>query len=125
MKKTLALALVVCAFLFLLAGCASQEIANDKMRIAVDWKKQGDMTMYRNLVNEAYQADPNNPFALNDMGTIAESEGRYKDAEGFYNKALANAGDKRVSVSDVKADQGMLLKDLVAQNLKNIQGKMK
>ena len=73
----------------------------------------------------AYQANPNNPFALNDMGVIAQSEGRYKDAEGFYKRAMENAGDKRVKLSDVKGDEGRMLKDVVAENMRSLQGKMK
>ncbi len=127
MKKTLALALVAyfSLFILVLAGCSSSDIANDKLRIAINWKKQGDMNEYKSLVKEAYQTDPNNPYVLNAMGTVAEEDGKYKEAAGFYEKAMASAGDARVAVSDVKGDQGMLLKDLAAQNLKNVQSKVK
>ncbi|HEY3277017.1 MAG TPA: hypothetical protein VGJ94_10380 [Syntrophorhabdaceae bacterium] len=125
MRKTVCFILLLCVLLVGLVACSSREVANDKMRIAIGWREQGDMFRYRTLVNEAYQADPNNPFALNDMGTIAESRGNYQEAEGFYQKAIQNAGNRRVSKSDVKRDEGRMLKDVAAENLRNVQAKMK
>ena len=124
MKKTLALIMVAYAFLFLVVGCAS-EIANERMRMAVEWRQKGDMEEYKYLVTDAYEADKNNPFALNDMGTIAESEGRYRTAERYYKRALENVGNEKVALSDVKADEGKFLKDVIAENLKNLQVKIK
>ncbi len=126
MKKTQTLVLVMFVVIasFAVVSCSSM-LANQKMRTAIEWRNQGDMDRYKASVQDAYQTDPANPYALNGMGTIAEQDGKFKEAVEFYKKAIANAGDSRVTLSNVKEDEGMLLKDVCADNLKNVQAKIK
>jgi Flp pilus assembly protein TadD len=65
---------------------------------------------------QAYQQDPNNAFALNNMGYLSELNGDHETAQLYYEKAQrASRADRRVSVASDPRVQGKRL-TVVATN---------
>jgi Flp pilus assembly protein TadD len=58
---------------------------------------------------KAYQLDPNNAFATNNIGYVAELEGDRESAEFFYEKAQSIGGNKTVGLATRKSAEGSKL----------------
>jgi tetratricopeptide (TPR) repeat protein len=61
----------------------------------------------RQYFEQAYKLDPNNAFALNNMGYLAEMDGDQETASFYYEKAqTAERADRRVSVATRRDAEG-------------------
>ncbi len=66
---------------------------------------------------EAYALDPNNAFALNNIGYVAEIEGDRETAQFFYDKAQAAAGaDVPVGLATRRSAEGSRLSQVASDN---------
>ena len=74
---------------------------------------------------QAYRADPNSAFSLNNAGYVAEREGDVETANFFYAKARA-AGDAaaRVGLATQQAAEGGVLQTVAANNDQETQDKL-
>lgn len=73
-----------------------QEVAKMDERISGPWvnigmahKKLGDVAKAKTAFNQALKINPNNPFALNQLGIMNRVDGKFELAEKLYMKALS------------------------------------
>ncbi len=68
---------------------------------------RNDYKLARQYFQEAYELDPKNAFALNNMGYLAEAEGDRETADFYYGKAKeADQSSKRVAYATRKDVEG-------------------
>lgn len=76
-----------------------------------------DSTKARGYFDEAYKLDPQNAFALNNRGFIAEMDGDQESANDFYTAAKqAEGANQRVAVTNHLEMKGMRLEDVADTN---------
>jgi len=74
---------------------------------------------------EAYALDPNNAFALNNIGYLAEVEGDRETAQVFYNRAQQVAGaNTTVGLATRSSAQGLKLFQVATENDSKVEAKM-
>jgi len=70
---------------------------------------------------KAYSLDPNNAFAINNLGYLAEMDGDLETAEFFYEKARkAQDADARVGLASRRSAEGMKLFEVVDQSRQKV-----
>jgi Flp pilus assembly protein TadD len=68
---------------------------------------RNDRQAARQYFEQAYKLDPNNAFALNNMGYLAEMDGDQESATFYYGKAqTAQRADRKVSVATRRDAEG-------------------
>ena len=78
---------------------------------------RNDRQSARKFFLQAYRLDPQNAFAINNMGYLAELDGDQETADDFYTQAKqANGADKRVSLANRREMQGLPLAQVAARN---------
>ena len=71
---------------------------------------RNDYTLARQYFEKAYELDPKNAFALNNMGYLAEIDGDLETADYYYGKAKeADQSSMRVAYASRKDVEGMKL----------------
>jgi Flp pilus assembly protein TadD len=79
----------------------------------------------RKFFEEAYRLDPNNAFALNNMGYVAELDGDQETADEFYNEAKAAGGSTtKVAIASRRSMVGMPLAQVAASNDEGAQSNL-
>lgn len=78
---------------------------------------RNDRQSARKFFLQAYRLDPQNAFAINNMGYLAELDGDQETADDFYTQAKqANGADQRVSLANRREMQGLPLAQVAARN---------
>ena len=114
---------VVVILSIILASCASTpEKAPD-----VDLTEQafaamtaGDYEKAEALLEVALSINPNNPYALLNMGVVYHQTGRIEKAREQYVKVILLDSQETVSKSNVEGLEGKKLVDIAKRNLENL-----
>jgi Flp pilus assembly protein TadD len=78
---------------------------------------RNDRPSARKFFEQAYRLDPQNAFALNNMGYLAELDGDQETADDFYTQAKqAGGANQRVSLANRREMQGLPLAQVAASN---------
>lgn len=77
---------------------------------------RNDLRAADQAFRKAYALDPNNAFAVNNIGYLAEIEGDRETAQFFYDKAQTVAGNATVGLATRRAAEGSKLVQVAAQN---------
>ena len=78
---------------------------------------RNDRQAARQFFQQAYRLDPQDAFAINNMGYLAELDGDQETADDFYTQAKqANGADERVSLANRREMQGLPLAQVAARN---------
>jgi Flp pilus assembly protein TadD len=73
----------------------------------------------------AYSLDPNNAFAVNNIGYLAEIEGDRETAQFFYDKAQAVAGSKtKVGLATRRSAEGQKLAQVASDSDSKVEAKV-
>ena len=76
-----------------------------------------DRTKAREYFEEAYKLDPNDAFALNNMGYVAELNGDRESADYYYAKAKeADNHERHVTLASRPEDEGKKLQEVAGTN---------
>ena len=121
MKKIPWLFLSIVITAFIAGGCTYSQSAK-KQSEGIDALVQGDVEKFKAEVRSAYQMDPDDPYAMNNMGVVYELEGNREKAIEMYKKAAQNAGDLSVKKSSREGDKDRLLRDVADENRKRVEG---
>ena len=70
----------------------------------------------------ALEINPDNPYAILNMGVIYEMEGDKDKAAEMYNRVISLNGDEKAFTSTDPKQTGRKLTDIARDNLKNLQG---
>ena len=74
---------------------------------------------------QAYALDPNNAFALNNIGFVAEIEGDRETAEFFYNSAQqAGGAAQKVGLATRRSAEGLKLSQVAAESGAKVETKV-
>lgn len=86
---------------------------------------RNDRKAARNYFRQAYQLDPNNAFALNNMGYLAELDGDEETAQDFYEQARrAQHAGAKVAVSTRPEVEGRVLAQVAEQSNSLVDARM-
>lgn len=92
---------------------------------AVSAMNRNDRKTAREYFQQAYRLDPNNAFALNNMGYLAEMDGDRETAQDFYERAReANRAGARVAVSTRPEVEGRPLEQVAQQSDSLVETRM-
>lgn len=92
---------------------------------AVSAMNRNDRKTAREDFQQAYRLDPNNAFALNNMGYLAEMDGDRETAQDFYERARqANRAGARVAVSTRPEVEGRPLEQVAQQSDSLVETRM-
>jgi Flp pilus assembly protein TadD len=102
-------------------GSSEAKVARLNLR-GVSALNRNQLPQARQYFQQAYQLDPDNAFALNNMGYISEVDGDRETADFYYAKAReANRSSARVALATRKTLQGMRLTSVADQNEQSVQ----
>lgn len=73
---------------------------------------------------KAYALDPNSPFAINNVGYLAEIEGDRETAEFFYERARALSGERKVGLATRRSAEGSTLFHVASESDANVEAKL-
>ena len=103
---------------------AARQVALLNLR-GVSALNRNDVEQARKLFEQAYKLDPQNAFAVNNMGYIAELEGDRETAELYYARAReADHADSTVRMATRKEAEGQKLYDVARQSDTKVQATM-
>jgi Flp pilus assembly protein TadD len=77
---------------------------------------KGRMFEAERVLRTAIQADPKNPFLLDSLGYVMESEGDLRAALQYYSEAASLHSDERVLLTPVKKWRGKTISEIAAHN---------
>jgi tetratricopeptide (TPR) repeat protein len=103
-----------------MTGCTLGEIAKIQSD-GIDYYVDGDIEAYKEEIRNAYEKDPDDPYAMNNMGVVYELEGDIPKAKEMYKKAADNAGERGIRKSSREGDKDRSLKEIAEENLKRIE----
>jgi len=101
-------------------GCTVGEVARIESD-AIDYYVAGDIESYKKDIRDAYERDPDDPYAMNNMGVLYELEGDIQQAKEMYSKAADHAGERTVRKSSREGDKDKYLKDIAEENLERVE----
>ncbi len=108
------------------AGCATLPSSTDDSRgVALLKKAQVEKAFAQ--FEKAYQENPTDPFALNNMGYVQEMKYKnYPEAARLYQQAIekAEASHARITASDNKNMDGKPLAQIARENLARVKAKL-
>ena len=86
---------------------------------------RNDFTAAEQAFRKAYSLDPNNVFALNNVGYLSEIEGDRETAEFFYDKAQALGGaNVTVGLATRRSAEGVKLSQVAADSESKVDAKV-
>ena len=74
-------------------------------------------------LTEAVQANPNNTYALLNLGTVYQRAGRFEEAREMFDKVVALNQTKNPAKRSKFVDESKTLKDIAEDNLKTLPPK--
>jgi Flp pilus assembly protein TadD len=84
---------------------------------------RNDLSAAQQAFRNAYSLDPNNVFAVNNIGYLSEIEGDRETAQFFYDKAQALGGVK-VGLATRRSAEGLRLSQVAADSEKKVESKV-
>jgi general secretion pathway protein D len=104
----------------LIVGCATTGVGMDDVNKGYEYLKSNEYAQAESYFQRALDADPNNPYALLDLGVVYQNTGRVKKARAMYRKVIhINAQDMPERVTK-KGMRGQSLSDIARKNLSTL-----
>lgn len=109
-----------------LASPKNREIDLAELNIrGVSAVNRNDLSAAEEDFRKAYALDPNNAFAINNIGYLSEIEGDRETAEFFYDKARAASGPKTtVGLATRRSAEGQKLSQVASANDEKVEAKV-
>ena len=105
----------------ILAGCVSSDMKLANKGFA--YIENGQLAAAETALMEAVQANPNNPYALLNLGTVYQRTGRFDQAREMFEKVVALDPKEKPSKRSKFVDDSKTLKDIAEDNLKTLPPK--
>ena len=123
MKQFFRLAAIATVFIVpvILAGCVSSDMKLANKGFA--YIENGQLAAAETALMEAVQANPNNPYALLNLGTVYQRTGRFDQAREMFEKVVALDPKEKPSKRSKFVDDSKTLKDIAEDNLKTLPPK--
>ena len=111
-------AIIVSVFL---SGCVSSDMkAANK---GFSYIEDGQLVGAERVLTEAVQANPNNPYALLNLGTVYQRTGRFDQARAMFEKVIALDPTDKPSKRSKFVEESKTLKEIAEDNLKTLPPK--
>ena len=104
-----------------LAGCMSGDMKLANQGFA--HMEAGRLVEAEKTLGEALQQNPNNPYALLDMGAVYQRTGRFDQAREMFEKVIALNPSEKPSKHSKSVGESKTLKEIAADNLKTLPAK--
>jgi Tfp pilus assembly protein PilF len=114
---------VIVILSLILASCASTPEKAPDVNLseqAFEAIAAGDYEKAEALLEVALSINPDNPYALLNMGVVYQHTGRIEKAREQYVKVILMDSQETVSKSNVKGLEGKKLVDIAKRNLENL-----
>jgi len=121
-RRTRAVAIAIISILPLaLAGCASsdQRLANKGFYYIED----GRFTDAERVLTEAVQKNPDNPYAVLNLGTVYQRTGRFEQAREMFDRVIAMDAQENPAKRSEFVDPSKNLRQIAEDNLKTLPAK--
>lgn len=105
-----------------LAGCATSR----DMKLAnkgFSHIENGQLADAEQVLTEAVQANPNNPYALLNLGTVYQRTGRFDEAREMFEKVVAMNPTEKPPKRSKFIEESKNLKEIAEDNLKTLPPK--
>lgn len=99
-----------------LAGCAPLTEDNLLAISGFEYIEQGNMSAAERELNAALDANPDNPYALLNLGVVYQETGRTAGARDQYRQVMESNSTATAARSTVSSEQGKELVDIAARN---------
>ncbi len=109
--------------LFITASCASTSQKAPDVDLTEQAFKAisvGDFEKAESLLEVALSINPQNPYALLNLGVVYQNTGRIDKARELYVKVILQDAQETVLRSNVKEMEGKSLVDIAKENLENL-----
>jgi Flp pilus assembly protein TadD len=87
---------------------------------AISLLKKGRVAEAEAILKKALSQDPRNPFTLNNMGYVMESEGDLQSASKYYSSAASMHSDEKVLVTPNPQWRGKGISEIASQNARAV-----
>ena len=104
-----------------LVGCATTTTDNRLVLSGYDYIDQGDWSAAERELNSALDVNPDNPYALLNLGVVYENTGRPGDARDMYERVIKSKSNAVASRSTVDAERGEKLTGIATRNLETLR----
>ncbi len=121
--KIKALSIILLSLSFLLISCSSTpEKAPDVdlSEQAFEAISEGDYEQAEALLEVALSINPDNPYAILNLGVVYQRTGRIEKAREQYVKIILQDAKETVVRSNVRGMEGKSLVDIAKDNLENL-----
>jgi tetratricopeptide (TPR) repeat protein len=116
----LIMAAVVAVVPVVLAGCVSRDMRLvNKGFSAIE---RGQLVEAEKVLLEAVQANPNNPYALLDLGTVYQRTDRFDQARVMFEKVIALDSKQKPTKHSQSVNGAKTLREIAEDNLKMLPG---
>jgi len=85
--------------------------------------EKGQLAAAETSLTEAVQANPNNAYALLNLGTVYQRTGRFDEAREMFEKVVALNPTEKPAKRSKFVDESRTLKDIAEDNLKTLPPK--
>ena len=109
--------------LLMVLSCASSPQKSPDMELseqAFEAIAAGDYEKAEAILEVALSINPENPYALLNLGVVYQNTGRIEKAREQYVKIILLEAEEKVMKSNVKDMEGKSIVDIAKQNLENL-----
>jgi len=109
-------------FVVLAVGCATETISRDMKysNWGIEFLSQGRYADAENYLNQALAVNPENPYALLNLGVVYQNTGRPEKARVLYEKVIKLNPTEIMTKSKQEGTAGKTLVDLAKENLQRL-----
>lgn len=105
-----------------LVGCAATTTTDNRMALSgYNYIEEGDLSAAERELNSALDVNPNNPYALLNLGVVYEKTGRTSDAREMYTRVLDLDSQDTADEATDGAYQGETLATIARENLTSLR----
>jgi Flp pilus assembly protein TadD len=116
-------AITIVILSLMVLSCASSPQESPDMELseqAFEAIAAGDYEKAEAILEVALSINPENPYALLNLGVVYQNTGRIEKAREQYVKIILLEAEEKVLKSNVKEMEGKSLVDIAKQNLENL-----
>ena len=105
----------------LMVGCTTPPKDDQLVNLALDEIMETDYAKAEEYLVEALAENPDNPYALINMGVVYHNTDRKEQAQQMYQKAIDLEPDSRAGRASSDDDEGRPLLEIARKNLQTLE----
>jgi Tfp pilus assembly protein PilF len=105
----------------LMVGCTTPPKDDQLVNLALDEIMETDYAKAEEYLVEALAENPDNPYALINMGVVYHNTDRKEQAQQMYRRAIDLEPDSRAGRASINDDEGRPLVEIARKNLQVLE----